>query len=156
MYPSPESLTEFLTKAHHSTYADERAKKAEMLRPSSHNYHFEEEDFAYHDTYFGGKKFIGEEVVYWKGKPVWGMNYYGTTVDETLAESFVDSILRPALMETPWSDLPVRGPKHFEREGFEYVMQIREGNMTSFSAEERIVKNGALLFRNFLHGGWIE
>ena len=39
-----------------------------------------------HDTYFGGVRFMGEEVVY-RGidTPKWGMNYYGVTIDENLS-----------------------------------------------------------------------
>lgn len=54
----------------------------------------------YHDTYFGGTQFIGEEVVYEAGseKPMWGMNYYGVTLDHELSEEAMDKALRPALM----------------------------------------------------------
>ena len=39
----------------------------------------------YHDTYFGGTNFMGEEVVYEDSDaPIWGMNYYGVTLDESL------------------------------------------------------------------------
>lgn len=59
-------------------------------------------------------------------------------------------------METPWAELPVRGPKHFEKGGMEYVMQIREGDINGFSADELIVSGDKLLFKTHLHGGWIE
>ena len=53
----------------------------------------------YHDTYFGGTNFIGEEVVYIDNQTYWAMNYYGTTLDETLGEEAMDIALRPALMK---------------------------------------------------------
>ena len=51
----------------------------------------------YHDTYFGGTNFIGEEV-YLYNKIDWVMNYYGVTLDEKISEDAMDSVLRPALM----------------------------------------------------------
>lgn len=53
----------------------------------------------YHDTYFGGTNFIGEEVVYIDNQTYWAMNYYGTTLDESLGEENMDKALRPALMK---------------------------------------------------------
>ena len=44
---------------------------------------------------------MGEEVVY-EGdseKPIWGMNYYGVTLDQNISEEAMDKALRPALMK---------------------------------------------------------
>ena len=69
-----QELKKFLVVAKRATYANGMAKKVESLRPGSHDYHFKQGEFIYHDTYFGGKKFIGEEVVYKNNKPIWAMN----------------------------------------------------------------------------------
>ena len=43
---------------------------------------------------------MGEEVVYCNSdRPVWGMNYYGVTLDDSLGEEAMDNALRPALMK---------------------------------------------------------
>ena len=55
------------------------------LRPSSQDYHFEQGDLVYHDTYFGGHDFIGEEIFYQAGVLVWGMNYYRYTLDPDIS-----------------------------------------------------------------------
>ena len=59
---------------------------------------------------------MGEEVVY-EGdseKPIWGMNYYGVTLDQNISEEAMDKALRPALMKVGEDDtIPVRGPKVF-------------------------------------------
>lgn len=156
MYPPIPLFVYFLTSAHHNTYANLNAPKVVSLRPDSKDYHFVDGEFEYHDTYFGGRMFIGEEIVYWKGKPVWGMNYYGFGLLEKMPESYFDAILRPSLMEEPWPALPVRGPEHFEREGFVYSMSSDGGTIERFSAEEQIRSGDSLIFRNFVHGGWIE
>lgn len=64
-------LADFLREANLNTYANIGVKKATSLRPGSSDYHFEKGDLVYHDTYFGSTKFIGEEIVYKKGKPAW-------------------------------------------------------------------------------------
>ncbi len=148
-------LKNFLVRAHQNTYANMDAPKAPPLRPASYDYHFEQGDFTYHDTYFGGKQFIGEEIVYWKGKPVWGMNYYGRGLLPDMPESYFDEVLRPALMETPWERLPVRGPERFVRGAYEYSMSLVDGGMEAFVAEEKISMDGKVIFKTFLHGGII-
>ncbi len=156
MYPEITALTEFLTHAHHATYANLSAPKVTPLRPGSKDYHFEEGDFSYHDTYFGGKKFIGAEVVYFRGKPIWGMNYYGRGLLEEMPESYFDEVLRPALMEKPWETLPVRGPELFTNGDSTYKMRLIEGNAEAFSGCEEIFLKEELIFTTFVHGGWIE
>ncbi len=73
-------LTGFLIYAKKQTYANSNAPKLNSSRLGSNDYHFEEEIegeiMTYHDTYFGGIKFMGEEVVYRRDNiPKWGMNY---------------------------------------------------------------------------------
>ena len=89
---SQRELSDFLVLANRSTYANKSAIKSEPLRPSSEDYHFELNDLAYHDTYFGGKDFIGNEIVYKNEKPVWGMTYYGYIIKQ---ESKVSEIYDP-------------------------------------------------------------
>ena len=57
-------LIEFLIKAKVNTYADGIKYKVPSTKPNSIDYHYEEDDYVYHDTYFGGTRFMGEEVVY--------------------------------------------------------------------------------------------
>jgi len=52
-------LGAFLAEAHRQTYANKKALVAPSSRLNSIDYHFEKGDFAYHDTYFGVRDFIG-------------------------------------------------------------------------------------------------
>ncbi len=70
------SLHEFILKAKSVSYVG-NGEPASASRPASHDLKFEQGDWAYLDSYFGGRNFIGEEVVYFRGQPVWAMNYYG-------------------------------------------------------------------------------
>ena len=80
----------------------------------------------YHDAYFGGTDFIGEEVVYDENQtPIWAMNYHGVTLNENLSEDAVDNALRPALMKVGEDDiLPLRGPKEFINGEYKYTFEV--------------------------------
>ncbi len=71
-----EQLTAFIVRAKATTYVGGGAHSP-SCRTGSHDLQFREGSFAYLDSYFGGSDFIGEEVVYFMGQPVWAMNYYG-------------------------------------------------------------------------------
>ena len=90
----------FLVEAKKQTYANENVKKVLSTRKGSYDYKYSNGKMTYHDTYFGGTKFMGEEVVYSSddNHPIWGMNYYGITLNENLSEEVIDKALRPALM----------------------------------------------------------
>lgn len=153
---------EFLIKAKKQTYANSNADKINSSRVGSSDYHYEEEingeKMIYHDTYFGGTKFMGEEVVYCGSDiPNWGMNYYGVTLDETLSEEAMDSALRPALMQVGKDDsvLPVRGPSRFENDGYVYTFKVT-GTLENFEGVEEIYKEEKLIYRLCCHGGVIK
>ncbi|MDD5068548.1 MAG: DUF5680 domain-containing protein [Candidatus Pacebacteria bacterium] len=148
-------LEGFLKRAKKNTYASESAKKAKSLRPSSKDYEYSEGLLTYHDTYFGGINFIGEEVVYAENTPQWGMNYNGYVLDSTITEAEIDKSLRGALMQE-YSDLiPVRGPKLYRVEDFEYRNKIN-GELSRFDGREEISKNGKLIYYAVFHGGLIK
>lgn len=151
---SVEELTAFLHAANKATYANKDAPRTVSLRPSSQDYHFEEGDLAYHDTYFGARDFIGEEIIYQSGVPVWGANYYGHVLDDAIATKDAYAILRPALMQEYDDMLPVRGPKEFVLDNSVYQNQVR-GTLDRFIGEETISLNGKVIYRCWYHGGGI-
>ena len=63
-----KAFIDFLIKSKKSTYANSTIEKVTSSRVGSSDYNYEEvidnKKYLYHDTYFGGTKFIGEEVVY--------------------------------------------------------------------------------------------
>ena len=46
------------------TYANESVKKLASSRDGSSDYEYCNDSMKYHDTYFGGVNFIGEEAAY--------------------------------------------------------------------------------------------
>ena len=150
-----QELTQFLNAANKATYANRDAPKTASLRPVSEDYHFEQGDLVYHDTYFGARDFIGEEIVYKSGKPVWGMNYYGHGLNPDVSTKDMYAILRPALMQEYTDILPVRGPSEYIEGNSRYVNHV-EGTLDRFSGEENIYLSGEMVYRCWYHGGMIQ
>ncbi len=152
-----EEVRDFLMEAKKQTYANEMVKKLEPSRNGSNDYEYSRDGMTYHDTYFGGTHFIGEEVVYVNDNiPIWGMNYYGVTLDENLSEEAMDKVLRPALMQVGSDDiLPVRGPRKFVNEEYTYTFHVK-GDMDYFEGEETIHKNELKIYQLKCHGGRIR
>ena len=152
-----KELREFLIEAKKNTYANATVKKKLSSRVGSNDYEYSNDEMIYHDTYFGGTQFIGEEVVYAAGseKPVWGMNYYGVTLNYELSEEAVDKTLRPALMMVGQDDvIPVRGPKLFENGEYRYTFEA-EGDLDCFNGLEQIYKDDKKIYELRCCGGKI-
>ncbi|MFA6585556.1 MAG: DUF5680 domain-containing protein [Candidatus Paceibacterota bacterium] len=150
-----EHLSSFLKVAKKNTYASESAKKVESQRLKSKDYEYSEGNFLYHDTYFGGTNFIGEEIVYENDNPVWGMNYNGYVLDKNVTEVEIDKSLRGALKQDSGDLIPVRGPKYYKVENLEYKNKI-EGDLTKFEGKEEVYKDNKLIYSALFHGGLIS
>ncbi len=153
-----EDLHNFLLEAKKQTYANENVKKISSTRLGSHDYEYKKENMIYHDTYFGGTDFMGEEVVYLSSHetPIWGMNYYGVVLDKSFSEEAIDNALRKALMKVGEGDiLPVRGPKEFINEEYRYTFNVT-GDLDYFEGEETISKNNKKVYILKCHGGLIK
>ena len=150
-------IEKFLIEAKKQTYANESIEKVKSTRQNSKDYEYKKENMIYHDTYFGGINFIGEEVIYIDNEVYWAMNYYGVTLDESLGEEAMDNALRLALMNVGKDKkvLPVRGPKEFINGEYKYTLDIT-GNINYFSGIERIYKNDKLIYELKCNGGLIK
>ena len=150
-------LQNFLIEAKKETYANGTVEKVKSTRRGSSDYEYKNDKYSYHDTYFGGTDFQGQEVVYQQDDtPIWGMIYYGRTLDESLSEEAMDNALRPALMQVGEDDtIPVRGPKEFENQGYKYTFEVT-GDLTNFEGEETIEKEGKKIYTLKCHGGMIR
>lgn len=150
-----QRLIKFLITAKRATYASQ-GEQTESSRLGSVDYHFEQGDYAYHDTYFGSSRFIGEEVVYKNNRPVWAMNYRGQAFDKDIEEAIDVNALRPAMMKVGEDDiLPVRGPKEFINGDWKYIFKV-DGEIGDFIGTEEILYKGEVVYRLHCHGGEIE
>ena len=150
-----KQLVNFLNEANKSTYANKDAPKASPSRLKSEDYHFEKDSLIYHDTYFGSRDFVGEEVVYKDNEPVWGLNYYGFILSETTNEKELYGFLREALMQEYSDIIPVRGPKNYQNNDWEYNNSA-DGELNRFTGTEEIYRAGVLVYKCHYHGGFIE
>lgn len=150
-----EELANFLKTANKNTWASETGKKVPAQRPGSKDYEYAEGEWVDHDTYFGGRYFIGEEIVYEGGKPIWGMNYNGYVVDESITEEEIDKSLRAALKQNYSDMVPIRGPKNFKVESYEYKNNVT-GELDRFEGREEVLKGGVLIYYGVFHGGLIR
>lgn len=150
-------LYNFLVEAKKQTYANENVEKIFSSRKGSFDYEYSNDKMIYHDTYFGGIKFMGEEVIYSSDDtPIWGMNYYGVTLNENLSEEAIDNALRPALMKVGEDNiLPVRGPKEYLNNGYRYTFEVN-GNLDYFEGVETISKDEEKIYVLKCHGGIIK
>jgi hypothetical protein len=146
------SFVPFLLRAKKNTYAAGDGGKVASTRPASHDLSYQEEDWAYLDTYLGGFAFIGEEAVWWGGKPIWGMNYYGTMTVDTIPDGF-SPFLKQALLRVP-AEAPYRGPAVYAEGDFTYTCRW-EGALAGFRGEETIALAGQVVYRLDFHGGVI-
>lgn len=157
-----DTFSGFLIRAKKLTYANSTIEKVKPSRIGSSDYQYEEiinnKKYTYHDTYFGGTKFMGEEVVYCdSNKPIWGMNYYGVTIDDTLGEEAMDMALRPALMKVGEDKdvIPVRGSSKFINNGYTYTFKVT-GTIENFDGIEQIYKEDNLIYELHCSGGIIK
>ena len=156
-----EEILDFLIRAKKNTYANGNAAKVNSSRLSSKDYEYKEtindKKVCYHDTYLGGEKFIGSEVVYIDDKPIWAMNYNGYSVVENLSEEAMDNALRPALMQVGVDNsvLPVRGPSEFVNGEYKYTFE-QSGTMENFTGLERIFKKDILIYELHCSGGIVK
>src|SRR3989344_5740524 len=150
-----QQLADFLEEANKSTYANKDAPKVSSSRLKSEDYHFEKDGLIYHDTYFGGRDFMGGEVIYKDNEPVWGLNYYGFILSETTDEKELYGFLRNALMQEYSDIIPVRGPKNYQNNDWEYNNSA-DGGLNRFIGTEEIYRAGVLVYKCHYHGGFIE
>ena len=149
-------LEKFLIEAKKQTYANKNVEKVANSRLNSRDYEYKKDNLIYHDTYFGGTRFIGEEVVYVDNEIYWAMNYYGVTLDETLGEEAMDNALRPALMKVGEDGIiPVRGPKEFNNGEYKYSFNL-EGDINYFNGTETIYKGNTKIYELKCSGGLIK
>lgn len=145
------ALSEFLYDAKRSTFAND-APRSQSKSILSKNYIYEKNDFKYEDQYFGEIIDVGEEIVWFKEIPVWGMGYRGGIKLDFIEQKIeVFNFLRLAL-QSPVPSIPIRGPNEFIKGNLCYINNVN-GDITSFTGLEYISRNGSEVYsRNYIGG----
>jgi len=148
-----EKLKKFLVKAKINTYATDGEDNEETLLDGTKELEFKEGDFLYRDRYFGSNPFIGEEVVFYNGKVIWGMNYCGGVILDVSSEE-IYVFLKKALRQVD-ETIPFRGPNHFEDGKLKYINTVN-GDIKKFDGIEEIFLNGKGIYKLIYHGGIVN
>jgi hypothetical protein len=151
---SLERLNAFIVRAKAATYVGGGARSL-SYRPGSHDLQFHEDDLSYLDSYFGGADFLGQEIVYYKGEPVWAMNYYGRILEPArISAAETGHIIRESLARMYEQGRFLGGLEHATPDGT-YV-DTSTGNVASFTGKEWIEREGVKVYELVYHGGLIK
>jgi hypothetical protein len=151
---SLEQLDAFIVKAKVATYIGDGATSP-SCRLGSHDLEFRDGEFAYLDSYFGGTDFIGQEVVYYKGEPVWAMNYYGCILrPEMIGAAEAGRIIQQSLRAMYREGRFLGGFEYDAGDGV--YTDTNEGDVASFTGKEWITRERARVYELVYHGGLIK
>ena len=148
-------LRDFLIEAKRHTYAA-GGPPTGSCRRASKDLGYSSGEHEYLDSYLGAADFVGEEIVYFRKVPVWGMNYYGRSIVDADDAGSPDSVgmgevLHGALMEPP-REAPYRGPRSYKKGSCDYRCSW-EGELEDFFGEEEILCAGKRIYFLRFHGG---
>lgn len=147
-------LNAFIVRAKAATYVG-AGEHVTPCRVGSHDLRFVDGQWAYHDSYFGGSDFIGEEVVYFSEKPIWAMNYYGRILrDDLLTAAQAGQMIKASLSLMYKEGRFLGGFEHIEND-LTYV-DASEGNANCFQGREFIRRGQEIAYELMYHGGLIR
>jgi Domain of unknown function (DUF5680) len=149
-----ETLEPFIVRAKQSTYVGGSSKLL-PYRLGSKDLQFREGDWIYHDSYLGESDFIGQEIVYYQLKPVWGMNYFGVIIKpDKITSSQAGQMIMKSLSRLYMEGRFLGGFEHQEGP-LRYVDQ-NTGNVRSFQGREYIALADEVIYELFYHGGLLQ
>jgi hypothetical protein len=149
-----DELNAFIVRAKAATYVG-NGKHVSSCRRGSNDLLFEEDMWAYHDSYFGGSDFIGEEVVYFAEKPVWAMNYYGRILHpDILTAAQAGQMIKASLSRLYREGRFLGGFEHTHQD-LTYV-DVSNGTVECFHGHELIRRGQVTAYELVYHGGLIK
>ncbi len=148
-----EALRQFLLESNRAGYAAGEKKHWIKEADVSTTIPYESGEWRSHDNFFGGEPYGGRVVVFYRGKPVWIMVYYGW-VAEGIETNPVYAALRRALERMP-EESPFRGPKEYSEDGYVYTNDWT-GDLKQFSGEEKIFSQDVPVYKANYMGGLVD
>lgn len=147
-------LHDFILAAKANSYVG-GGEPINSCRPKSHDLAFEKGPFSYLDSYFGGQDFIGEEVVYENGEPVWAMNYYGVILQPEKIDAPEAGKMIKAALSRMYVEGRFLGGWEYEQDDLLY-RDTSKGELSRFSGHELIERKGEKVYELLYHGGLIK
>jgi len=153
-----EKLSKFLCEANKFGYAGS-SKEVKPQRKGFTELEYKSGDWYFRDSYAGHYFAPGQEVVYYKNKPVWAMAYAGGMKfkyhgDKNLDGQIFEFLKKALLAMDPKK--PFRGPAQFKEKDWVYKSSVK-GDVRDFSGNEKISRKGQVVFeQNFIGGLIVE
>ena len=147
------ALKQFLFDSNQAGYAGGEAKKWLKEKDHSTTIPYVKGEWKSQDNFFGGEPYGGRLVVFYQDRPVWIMVYYGW-VEQGTDPNPIYEVLRGALKNMPKQG-PFRGPKKFFLGELHYLNKW-QGDVDSYSGEEKIFQGKKLLYQANYRGGLID
>lgn len=147
-------LTAIIVAAKAATYVGDGLNVA-ASRPGAHDLAWESGDWRYLDSYFGGTDFIGQEVLWRGGEPVWAMNYYGYIKRPELIDGRRAGATIKAALSAMYGEGRFLG-------GFDWTgphgryLDRSEGNTGQFRGREVILVEGVEAYALDYFGGLVK
>ena len=148
-----KQLKQFLVEVNKAGYASGKERAWVKEKDGSTTIEFRQGEWKSHDNFFGGEPYGGRAIVFYEGKPVWIMVYYGRLV-ETADPQQIYAVLRHALEKMPLAS-PLRGPKEYKEKGFWYRNKW-QGGVDDFRGKERITEGKKIVYSGSYMGGWVD
>jgi len=131
-----DGLKQFLCEARKNTYAVSAISADNPRLLESKQLDFQKSNYFYQDIYFlGNKKIIGQEIIYYEQKPIWGMSYMGKTIGISETNFLKESLLRLS------NKCRLGQTCEYKKREFKYQDQ-GNGSLEDFSGEEQIFSEG--------------
>ncbi len=154
MTKNDSKLNNFLVPAKRATYASSGEGGERRLADGAKELIFKKGLYKYRDRYFGSNPFIGQEIVFYNKKPIWGMNYSGGIINNIIDSQEVYSFLKNALKQVSKSN-PYRGPETLSSGQWKYSCTAK-GSVSNFSGREEIFWRKKKVYELLFHGGEIR
>jgi len=149
-----DALTAFVVAAKAATYAGDGGHVL-SYRPGSHDLQYTDGAMTYHDCYFGGEDFQGQEVVYVAGEPVWSMCYYGYLLaPDELDAATAGRVIKKSLTAL-YAEGRFLGGWNHRALGYDYE-DVNRGGFGRFTGYERIGRDGRVLYELHYVGGRVR
>ncbi|MBN1935386.1 MAG: hypothetical protein JW934_12015 [Anaerolineae bacterium] len=149
-----KQLNAFIVRAKAACYVGGGAEKP-ACRPGSHDLQFQDGEYTYLDSYFGGADFVGQEIVYHQNEPAWAMNYYGRILEPAMiAAAQAGQVIRQSLSRMYQEGRFLGGFEHTTEYGT--YIDTSAGDVTSFTGREWIGQQGVRVYELVYHGGLIK
>lgn len=148
------ALHEFIIRAKQAAYVGS-GQNLLSYRLGSHDLQFFNGDWAYHDSYLGENDFVGEEVVYYRGKVIWAMNYFGRILKPDKITSGEAGIMIKSSLTKMYAEGRFLGRFEHSEGDLTYV-DTNEGGVQFFTGREWISRAGETVYELVYHGGVVK